>query len=87
MPARASFSVLDSVLVAYDTTSANQIVAVNSLSATDPSEGAGFSLPVGYADLLTGSAATNRTGNDLDKVLIGNSAANVLIEGAGPYGT
>ncbi|ARU88632.1 calcium-binding protein [Pseudomonas sp. M30-35] len=33
--------------------------------------------------LLTGSAAINGTGNELDNVLVGNSGANILIGGAG----
>lgn len=53
-----SYATLKNALATHDTTSAEQLAAVASLPATDPSHGAGFNLPVGYADMLGLSSAS-----------------------------
>ena len=56
--AHVSYAALKNALATRDTTSAEQIAAVHSLPTTDPSHGAGFNLPVGYADMLGLSSAS-----------------------------
>ena len=53
-----SYATLKNALATHDTTSPDQLAAVASLPTTDPSHGAGFNLPVGYADMLGLSRAS-----------------------------